>query len=124
MRLSQLTLAPLGQLALTADEETALLAEYIRYMYHCCVSFEFDPKKAAANLRKHGVSFAEAEPVLYDPRAMTREDADAAGEPRLVTVGTGAFGRVLTLCWTERELAPRLISARLATAHERKCYES
>jgi len=93
-------------------------------MYHRRVSFEFDPKKAAANLRKHGVSFAEVEPVLYDPRALTREDPDAAGEPRYLTVGMGALGRILMVCWTERGSAVRLISARLATAHERKCYES
>ena len=93
-------------------------------MYHCRVSFEFDPKKAAANQRTHGVSFAEAEPVFYDPLALTREDADAVVEQRFVTVGIGAFGRVLTVCWTERRPAIRLISARLATANERKCYES
>ena len=88
------------------------------------MSFEFDPRKAIANLRKHGVSFAEAEPVLYDPCALTREDPDATGEPRYLTVGMGALGRVLMVCWTERGTAVRLISARLATASERKCYES
>ena len=93
-------------------------------MYHYPVSFEFDPRKAIANLRKHGVSFAEAEPVLYDPCALTREDPDATGEPRYLTVGMGALGRVLMVCWTERGTAVRLISARLATASERKCYES
>lgn len=93
-------------------------------MYIRRVNVEFDPKKAAANLRKHGVSFAEAEPVLYDPRALTREDDSAAGEPRYLTVGTGALGRVLMVCWTERGSAVRVISARLATARERKCYES
>lgn len=81
-------------------------------MDYCRVSFEFDPKKAAANLRKHGVSFAEAEPVLYDPRALTREDEAAAGEARCLTVGTGALGRVLMVCWTERGSGIRVISAR------------
>jgi hypothetical protein len=85
---------------------------------------EFDPKKAAANLRKHGVSFAEAEPVFYDPLALTREDADASSEARFVTVGADALGRILTVCWTERDQAVRLISARLATQSERKTYES
>lgn len=93
-------------------------------MHHCHVSLEFDPKKAAANLRKHGISFADAEPVLYDPRALTREDSEAADEPRYLTVGTDALGRVLMVCWTERGSTVRLISARLATTHERKCYES
>ncbi|MDD5328717.1 MAG: BrnT family toxin [Sulfuricella sp.] len=58
---------------------------------------EFDPAKAAANLNKHGVSFAEAEPVLYDPMALTIEDDDAEGEARFVSVGMGALGRVLTV---------------------------
>jgi uncharacterized DUF497 family protein len=93
-------------------------------MYSLHVSFEFDPKKAAANLRKHGVSFAEAEPVLYDPLALTLEDSDAVAEQRFLTVGTGALGRVLAVCWTERGSAVRVISVRLASAHERKCYES
>jgi len=93
-------------------------------MYYSRVSFEFDPKKATANVRKHGVSFAEAEPVLYDPRALTREDNDTAGETRYQTVGVGALGRILMVCWTERGSSVRVISARLATARERKCYES
>lgn len=88
------------------------------------MSFEFDPKKAAANLRKHGVSFAEVEPVLYDPMALTREDSDALAERRFLTLGTGALGRILMVCWTERGLTVRVISARLANAQERKCYES
>lgn len=69
-------------------------------MYYGPVSFEFDPKKAAANLRKHGVSFAEAEPALHDPMALTREDADAVAERRFLTLGTGALGRILMVCWT------------------------
>ena len=86
--------------------------------------FEFDPKKSAANLRKHGVSFADAEPVFYDNLALTQEDADANGEARFVTVGADAFGRILTVCWMERGQAVPLISARLATQGERKAYES
>lgn len=88
------------------------------------MDFEFDPRKAAANLRKHGISFAEAEPVLYDPMALTREDADSVAERRFLTLGTGALGRILMVCWTERGQAVRVISARLANAQERKCYES
>lgn len=88
------------------------------------MEFEFDPKKAATNLRKHGVSLADVEPVFYDDRALTCEDADASGEARFVTVGTDALGRILTVCWTERGQAIRLISARLSTQTERKNYES
>lgn len=88
------------------------------------MEFEFDPKKAATNLRKHGVSLADAEPVFHDHQALTREDAYASGEARFVTVGTDALGRILTVCWTERGQAIRLISARLSTQAERKVYES
>lgn len=86
--------------------------------------FAFDPRKAATNLRKHGVSFSEVEPVFYDDLALTRKDTDATGEARFVTVGADARGRILTVCWTDHGQAIRLISARLATSHERKCYES
>lgn len=86
--------------------------------------FEFDPKKATTNLRKHGVSLADVEPVFHDNQALTREDADASGEARFVTVGTDALGRILTVCWTERGPAIRVISARLATPAERKVYEN
>ena len=86
--------------------------------------FEFDPKKAAANLRKHGVSFAEVEPVFNDVLALTREDREASSEARFVTVGTDALGRMLTVCWTERGKAVRLISARLSTQGERTAYEN
>lgn len=88
------------------------------------MEFEFDPKKEATNLRKHGVSFADAEPAFYDDQALTREDANASGEARFVTVGTDALGRILTVCWTERGQSIRLISARLSTQAERKVYES
>ena len=88
------------------------------------MNFEFDPKKAVANFRKHGVSFAETEPVFYDDLALTREDGDATGEMRFVTVGKDALGRILRVCWTQRAQAVRLISVRLATPYERKCYES
>jgi uncharacterized DUF497 family protein len=53
---------------------------------------QYDPKKAAANLKKHGISFADAEGVLSDPLAMTIEDYDAEGEPRFVSIGLGSAG--------------------------------
>jgi uncharacterized DUF497 family protein len=84
----------------------------------------FDPNKAASNLRKHGVSFAEAETVLYDPLALTREDEGTDGEARFVTIGLGGEGRLLAVVWTQREDHIRLISARLATRNERRTYES
>ncbi|MBI4937738.1 MAG: BrnT family toxin [Nitrosomonadales bacterium] len=63
------------------------------------MDFEFDPRKAIANFRKHGVSFAEAEPVFYDDFALTREDRDTLGEVRFVTVGADALGKLLAVCW-------------------------
>lgn len=84
---------------------------------------EFDPHKAALNFRKHGVAFSEAEPVFYDDRALTREDGDAEGENRFLTVGMGALGRILAVCWTLRGEAVRIISARLATPSEKRAYE-
>lgn len=86
--------------------------------------FEHDPAKAAANLKKHGVSFADTEGVLKDPFAVTVEDPDAEGERRFVTVGMGNAGELLVAVWTEREDGCRLISARRATRKERKHYES
>ena len=84
---------------------------------------EFDPAKAADNVRKHGVSFADAEVVLSDPMALTVEDAGAVGERRPVTIGLGGAGEVLVVVWTGRGDAYRLISARRATRKERKAYE-
>mgnify|MGYP000002680380 CR=1 FL=1 len=85
---------------------------------------EFDPTKAAANLKKHGISFSDAELVFYDPMALTAEDDATHGEARFVTVGVGAQNRVLTGVWTQRESPMRLISDRLATSDERRPYES
>ncbi|MBS4097757.1 MAG: BrnT family toxin [Sulfuricella sp.] len=84
---------------------------------------EFDPRKSASNLSKHGVSFEEAEVVFYDPLALTREDDDSMDEARFVTVGLGAMGRLLTTVWTMRGEHVRLISAREATSNERRAYE-
>jgi uncharacterized DUF497 family protein len=85
---------------------------------------EYDPAKAASNLRKHGVSFADAEGVLVDPLALTIEDIDAVGERRFVTIGAGSAGEVLVVVYTERSGEYRLISARCATRKERKTYEA
>ncbi len=93
-------------------------------MYHRRVNFEFDPKKAITNFQKHGVSFAEVEPVFYDGFGLTREVRDASGEARFVTVGADALGRLVAVCWTQRGSCIRLISARFATSTERKSYES
>ncbi len=85
---------------------------------------QYDSDKAAANLRKHGVSFADAEGVLEDPLAVTVEEPDAEGERRLITVGLGSAGELLVVVYAERDDEYRLISARRATRKERKDYES
>jgi uncharacterized DUF497 family protein len=83
----------------------------------------WDPEKARANLAKHGVRFSDAEPVLFDAGALTREDEYAEGEQRFVTVGSDALGRVLTVVYSYQGEFIRLISARKAAGSERKAYE-
>ena len=85
--------------------------------------FRPDPAKAASNLKKHGVSFADAEGVLQDPLAVTVKDPDAEGEQRFISLGLGSAGELLVVVWTERDDECRVISARRATRKERKQYE-
>jgi uncharacterized DUF497 family protein len=82
------------------------------------MQFQADPGKAAANLKKHGVSFEEAATVLLDPLARVREDPDALDEQRLLALGMSQRGRVLVVVYTLRDEIPRLISARKATKQE------
>ena len=86
--------------------------------------YEWDPKKAKANLRQHGVSFDEAASVFLDPLAVTFPDPDHSGEEfREITIGRSASQRVVFLSHTRRGDRTRLISARKATRRERKQYE-
>jgi len=86
--------------------------------------FEADPAKAAQNLKKHKVSFEEAASVFGDSMAYTFPDPDhSVGEERWLTFGMSRMGRVLAIIYTERRGTIRLISARLATKHERSIYE-
>ena len=88
------------------------------------MEIEFDPEKAASNpLHDEGVTFTEAKAVLLDPYALTREDHDALDEPRFVTLGMGAKGRILVVVWTLRGEIPRLISAWKANQPQKKSYE-
>ena len=85
---------------------------------------EWDNRKAAANLRKHGVSFEEAVTALEDALAVTYRDPDHSEEElRFLTFGVSSTGRILVVAHTEREEAVRLISARPATRSERRAYE-
>lgn len=87
--------------------------------------FEWDKKKAAGNLRKHGISFEEASTVFYDPLSATFADPDhSIGESRLITVGLSARHRLIVVSYVERGKHLRIISARPATVHERKRHES
>ena len=64
------------------------------------VSADFDPKKDAANIKKHGVSLSEGDGVLNDPLALTVEDASAEGEQRFVTIGVNLFGSLMVVVHT------------------------
>ena len=88
------------------------------------MSIEFDPAKARANLRKHGVSFPHAEQALRDPMAFTIGDPESHGEQRLVTLGMDSLGRVLVVIHTQREERTRLISARKASRGEADRYHA
>lgn len=86
--------------------------------------FEWDSKKAAANERKHGVTFQEATTIFSDPMALTFADPDhSSDEDRDITFGFSRFERLLVVSHTARGLRTRIISARLTTRQERKIYE-
>ena len=86
--------------------------------------FEWDPLKAAANLTKHKVDFADAAVSLEDPRAVTISDPDVIDEERFVTLAADPTGRVLVTVYTYSGANRRIISARKASPGERKRYET
>ena len=86
--------------------------------------FEWDPKKAAENLRKHRISFEEGSTVFGDPLAITFPDPDhSQGERRFLTFSLSHEGRVLVVSHTDRRGTVRIISARRALRSERRIYE-
>ena len=88
------------------------------------MEFEWDPKKAARNFRKHGVSFDEAATVFGDSLGTTVPDPDhSAGEDRYITVGMSDRPRLVMVAHTERGERIRIINARELTRGERKVYE-
>ena len=88
------------------------------------MQFEWDPKKDKQNFLKHGISFDEAVTVFYDPMSAAFDDPDhSADEQRYVTIGFSSQGRLLLVAHAERGANIRIISARPATAHERKKHE-
>ncbi|MBM4055336.1 MAG: BrnT family toxin [Planctomycetes bacterium] len=89
------------------------------------MEFEWDTGKAKKNLRKHKVSFEEAMTVFYDQLSATFDDPDhSVDEERFITIGYSSRSRLLVVSHTERGKTIRIISARTATAHERKKHES
>ena len=89
------------------------------------MKFEWDPKKAEANLAKHGVSFEDGSTVFGDALAGTIPDPlHSPDEARFITVGHSAAGNLVVVVHAERGERARIISARLATTAERKRYES
>jgi len=88
------------------------------------MSFEWDEDKAGANLEKHGVSFEESQTVFDDPLFVDFYDLEHSyDEHRYIILGASNQGRLLTVSYTERGDNIRLISAREATAAERRAYE-
>ncbi len=84
----------------------------------------WDPRKAAANHKKHKVSFEEASTVLADPLAITGADPDhSVGEVRWITFGLLNRRRLLAVAHTEQDDTIRIIIARAATRPERRLYE-
>ena len=86
------------------------------------VEFEWDVQKAQVNFTKHGVSFEEAAEVFFDPFYQSGE-ASIDGERRDFVLGFSTLQRILLVVYTDRSNRTRIISARLATNHERKLYE-
>jgi uncharacterized DUF497 family protein len=86
------------------------------------MAYQWNQDKAAANLRKHGIDFADAVSVFLDDLAITIPD-ERFDEERFVTIGIDAFGRVLVVVYTLRDDEIRLISARIATRREQQQYE-
>jgi uncharacterized DUF497 family protein len=89
------------------------------------MQFEWDARKAAANLKKHRVSFDEATTVFRDPLAVIFDDEDhSAKEQREIIVGHSLLYRLVLVCFKELGGGPvRIFSARLPTSKERKDYE-
>lgn len=88
------------------------------------LEFQWDPAKAAANLRKHRVSFPEATTAFDDPLSITIADPDhSTREDRYLLLGRLRGGRLVVVAHADRGADIRIISARPADRHERRAYE-
>lgn len=88
------------------------------------VEYEWDAAKAAGNLRKHRVRFADAALSLEDPMGVSVPDPDSSGEVRFVYLGADPSGRVLVTVYALRGRTVRIISSRRASRAERRAYEA
>lgn len=87
----------------------------------CMIQFEWDRSKATANLKKHGISFEEAQSVFYDEMAIQFYDLDhSSSEDRFIMLGMSSSARVLVVCHCEHKSGDliRIISARKASSRE------
>ena len=92
------------------------------------LDFEWDPDKAARNLRKHGISFQSATTVFLDPLSLSMGDDEHGHGERWITMGLSRGDRLLVVIHTYEEqpgnrVNVRIISARNATKRERRLYE-
>ena len=88
------------------------------------LAFQYDPRKAATNLKKHGISFVEAMTVFNDPLSSTLpDDQHSEDESRWIVVGKSSRQRILFVVYTETNSGIRIIGARAATAAEIRQYE-
>jgi uncharacterized DUF497 family protein len=86
--------------------------------------FEWDTRKAARNVKLHGVTFQEASTVFSDPLAITTSDPDhSREEDRFVDIGSSDRSRIIVVSYTERGDRIRIITARKATRRELSSYE-
>jgi uncharacterized protein len=107
-----------------SDLAGRLQCSYTRHVAE--IRFEWDPRKNAANQRKHGISFEEARTVFLDDRALLMEDPDEdERENRFVLIGLSTALRTLVVChcYREADSVIRIISARRAHREERRDYE-
>jgi uncharacterized protein len=87
------------------------------------MNYQWHPAKATANVKKHGVEFADAVGVFEDPGAITIEDSGSEGEQRFLSLGLDFLGRLIVVVYTYRGDNIRVISARKATRKEISVYE-
>jgi len=86
--------------------------------------FDWDPRKAKTNLKKHGISFIEATTVFSDPLSMTYDDPDHSyDEDRFIIIGFSDTGKLLMVSHAEEDDKIRIINVRKLTKKERKQYE-